>query len=82
MIRAGLASVAFSAASGRPTRGAPVRLFPIAVFGGRFGTDYEVAPDGRRFMFIVEGQAAEVPRAHVVHVQHWAEELRSRLGER
>jgi hypothetical protein len=78
----GLASVAFSAVSGRPTRGAPVKLFPIAVFGGRFGPDYEVAPAGRRFMFIVEGQAAELPRAHVVYVRHWAEELRTRLGER
>jgi hypothetical protein len=78
----GLVSVAFSAASGRPTRAAPVRLFPIAVFGGRLGPDYEVAPDGRRFLFIVEGQAAELPRTHLVYVQHWEEELRSRLGER
>ena len=79
---AGLSAVAFPATSGRPTRGAPVRLFPIAVFGSRFGPDYEVSPDGRRFMFIVDGPNAEPPRAHLVFVEHWGEELRSRLGER
>jgi hypothetical protein len=58
----------------------PWRLFPIKAFGGRLGADVEVAPDGQRFLFILDGPPAAVRASQLVVVQHWAEELRVRLA--
>jgi serine/threonine-protein kinase len=60
----------------------PRLLFEVKPFGGRLGADFEIAPDGRRFMFILDGPpAAAATPAHLVFVQHWVEELRARLAE-
>lgn len=56
----------------------PARLFPIDPFGGRLGPDFEVSPDGRRFLFLLD-RPAGTSGTHLVLVQHWSEELRSRL---
>jgi serine/threonine-protein kinase len=62
------------------TVGQPKRLFDVAPIGGRLGADYEVSPDGRRFLFIVAGPLAPAAQAQLVLVQHWREDLRARLG--
>ena len=60
----------------------PRLLFKVKPFGGRLGADFEIAPDGRRFMFILDGPpSAAAAAAHLVFVQHWVEELRARLAE-
>jgi Tol biopolymer transport system component len=59
----------------------PRFLFKVKPFGGRLGADFEVSPDGRRFMFILDGPPAAASPAHLVFVQHWVEELRARLAE-
>ena len=47
------------------------KLFPVQVFGGRLGPDYEIGRDGR-FLFIVPGPAVQARDSHVVFVQNWA----------
>ena len=59
----------------------PRFLFKVKPFGGRLGADFEVSPDGRRFIFILDGPPAAASPAHLVFVQHWVEELRARLAE-
>lgn len=59
----------------------PRFLFKVKPFGGRLGADLEISPDGRRFMFILDGPPAAATPAHLVFVQHWVEELRTRLAE-
>jgi hypothetical protein len=59
----------------------PRFLFKVKPFGGRLGADFEISPDGRRFMFILDGPPAAATPAHLVFVQHWVEELRTRLAE-
>jgi Tol biopolymer transport system component len=59
--------------------GQPRRLFPVKPFGGRLGGDYEVSPDGKRFLFILDGPPAAAGPAHVIVVQNWIEELKERL---
>lgn len=58
------------------------RLFEVKPFGGRLGADFEVAPDGRRFLFILAGPPSTTTPAHLVYVQNWVRELRARLAER
>jgi hypothetical protein len=75
---AGLLTVPISA--GQPfTLARPRRLFSVKPFGGRLGADFEVAPDGQRFLFIMDGGAQAPDPTELVFVQHWSEELRSRL---
>jgi serine/threonine-protein kinase len=62
------------------TYGSSKRLFPIDLFGGRLGPDYEVSSDGRRFLFIVTRASPDAAPAHLVFVQHLDEDLRARLG--
>jgi serine/threonine-protein kinase len=62
--------------------GQPRRLFPVKAFGGRLGADFEISPDGQRFLFILDGPPAAVRPSHLVVVQNWAEELRARLMPR
>jgi serine/threonine-protein kinase len=61
--------------------GTPRRLFEVRPFGGRLGGDYEVAPDGRRFLFILDGPPAAGHPVHLVVVENWVEELKSRLAQ-
>jgi serine/threonine protein kinase len=47
-------------------------------FGG-FGNNYDLAPDGQRFVMIKEGAATATvpaPAAQIVVVQNWFEELK------
>ena len=62
------------------TGGTPRRLFKIKPFGGRLGADFEVTPDGRRFLFLVDGPPDSPRQAQIVFVARWIEELRSRLA--
>jgi serine/threonine-protein kinase len=59
--------------------GQPRALFAVKPFGGRLGGDYEIAPDGQKFLFILDGPPAAVRPAHVVVVENWVEELKERL---
>jgi serine/threonine-protein kinase len=68
-------------ADGEFSHGSVTRLFTMAAFGGRLGPGYEVARDGRRFLFIVDGESAATAGTHLVYVEHWAGELRARLSE-
>jgi serine/threonine-protein kinase len=67
----GLVSVAVTSAADALSMGRSARLFPVAVFGGRLGPDYEIGRDGR-FLFIVPGPPAQPRDAHLVFVQNWA----------
>jgi serine/threonine-protein kinase len=77
----GLMSVQLGSAAAF-SAGQPRRMFQVKAFGGRLGADFEIAPDGQRFLFILDGPPAAVRPSHVVVVQHWAEELRARLAPR
>jgi serine/threonine-protein kinase len=59
--------------------GRPRRLFGVKPFGGRLGADFEVSSDGRRFLFILDGAARTPDPTELVFVEHWSEELHSRL---
>ena len=66
---------------GRPfAADAPRRLFRVKPFGGRLGPDFEVAPDQKRFLFILDGPPAPESPARFVLVQNWVEELRAKLA--
>jgi hypothetical protein len=56
-------------------------MFSVKPFGGRLGPDYEVAPDGQRFLFLVPGPAVTPPPAGFIMVQNWVQELRMRLED-
>ena len=49
--------------------------------GGRFGRDYDVTPDGRRFLMIEEGTETPNPTRLIV-VDGWFHELGRRVGSR
>jgi serine/threonine-protein kinase len=62
------------------TAGAPTRMFTgryVVSPSGSYGRNYDIAPDGQRFLMIKEG-ASEAPAAapQVVVVQHFDEELK------
>jgi hypothetical protein len=59
----------------------PRPLFAVKPFGGRLGGDYEVSPDGQRFLFILDGPPASLRPVQLVVVQNWVEELRARLTQ-
>ena len=56
------------------------RVFKIAPFGGRLGADFDVSPDGERFLFILAGPSGAPRQAQFVFVQHFVEDLRARLA--
>ena len=76
----GLMSVPVSSSTSF-SAGEPRRMFAVKPFGGRLGGDLEVAPDGERFLFILDGPPEAVRPSHLVVVQNWAEELRARLRQ-
>ena len=55
----------------------PTRLFDYAPYGGRLGPDFEVSPDGSRFLMIRPAEDTPASRAQLVLVQHWEQELRT-----
>ena len=57
----------------------PQRLFDAAPYQGRLGPDYEVTPDGGRFLMIRSAADTPASRVQLVLVQHWIDELRARL---
>ncbi|MEZ5421038.1 MAG: hypothetical protein R2708_27375 [Vicinamibacterales bacterium] len=61
--------------SGTFAAGAPRRLFPLLPTMGSLGTDYEVAADGRRFLFILPEAGPPPPRAAVVWALNWLNTL-------
>ncbi len=48
--------------------------------GGRLGLAYAASPDGRRFLVIRDVPSAEPAPAELVFVQHWQEDVRTRLA--
>jgi serine/threonine-protein kinase len=67
----GLVSVPVATGGATFSMNRSTRLFPVQVFGGRLGPDYEIGRDGR-FLFIVPGPPVQARDAHVVFVQGWA----------
>ncbi len=57
------------------------RLFEIAPYGTRLGADYEVSPDGRRFLFVLDQPPPPRRPTHLVVVQHWGDDVRRRVAE-
>jgi dipeptidyl aminopeptidase/acylaminoacyl peptidase len=55
------------------------RLFKVKPFGGRLGADFEVSPDGRRFLFLMEAPPVTPRQSQLIFVQGCVEELRARL---
>jgi serine/threonine-protein kinase len=54
----------------------PARLFDFSPYTGRLGPDYDVTPDGRRFLLIRSAEESPASRAQLVLVQNWLDELR------
>jgi predicted Ser/Thr protein kinase len=52
---------------------------PKVLFQGNYGSFYDVAPDGKRFLMIKPPAAAQAPTAQVTVVLNWFEELRRRV---
>jgi len=67
--------------------GTPVKLFEPRYFTGRGGRyiarPYDVSPDGQRFLMIKEPDGDGPPAVPgLIVVQHWTEELKSRVPAR
>ena len=65
-----------------PNTGLPLsieatRLFDYAPYTGRVGPDFDLTPDGARFLMIRPAEDTPASRAQLVLVQHWAQELRT-----
>jgi serine/threonine-protein kinase len=76
----GIARVPVAASGSALTPGRPTRLFGVKPFGGRLGPDFEVSPDGQRFLFLIP-TATEAPHpTSLVLVQNWAQALTTRLA--
>jgi eukaryotic-like serine/threonine-protein kinase len=65
-----------------PEIGPVTRLFEWSPFGGRLGPDYEIAPDGRRVLFIRHATDTPGSRVRLLVVQHWSTELEDLLAGR
>jgi serine/threonine protein kinase/Tol biopolymer transport system component len=53
------------------------RLFDSTPYAGRLGPDFDVTPDGERFLIIRPAEDTPESRAQLVLVQHWLDELRA-----
>ncbi|HUP76284.1 MAG TPA: hypothetical protein VM282_24835, partial [Acidimicrobiales bacterium] len=60
------------------TPGAVTPLFTAAFGSGFIGRDYDVTPDGQRFLMVKRAATAveNTNRPHMVLVQHWTQELK------
>lgn len=76
----GLAAARVST-TGRFEAAAPRRLFEITPFGSPVSADFEVSPDGGRFLFVMPEPDEPLPPARLVVVQGWAGEIDRRLAE-
>ena len=47
--------------------------------GGGFGVNYDIAPDGQRFVMIMESEAQEDAPSQINVVLNWFEELKRRV---
>jgi eukaryotic-like serine/threonine-protein kinase len=56
-------------------------LFEFRPFMGRMGPDFDVSPDGRRFLMLQDAPPTDpvARRAQLVLVQNWFDELRARM---
>lgn len=62
------------------TVGRPAFLFEDDYFSFLSRRTYDVAPDGQRFLMITTGDAPEgASPSRMVVVEHWFEELKSRV---
>jgi serine/threonine-protein kinase len=77
---AGVMSVTISLSSRVFTHDAP-RLLVRRQTSARVGLDFDVSPDGQRFLFSTTESSADGEPAHFVLVQRWVEELRQRLAQ-
>jgi serine/threonine-protein kinase len=64
--------------------GAPRKVFDGRYVGSPFWRNYDVSPDGRRFLMIKDNVAGGQPStpANIVVVLNWSEELKQRLPPR
>ena len=60
--------------------GRPIRLFEISPFGSRLGPDFDVTPDGTRFLMIRAAADTPSSRVRLVIVQNWIRELLEKTG--
>ena len=59
------------------TRGTPEVLFEGAYLPGNLGRQYDVSPDGQRFLMFKAGTPGRTPdQPDIIVVENWAEELR------
>jgi hypothetical protein len=57
--------------------GMPEKVFESTALVTPWGRNYDVAPDGRRFLLALNKEApASLPPAQMILVQHWFEELK------
>jgi hypothetical protein len=54
-------------------------LFRGGIQPGQLTHEYDISPDGRRFVIIGGGSTVEAPDNEFVVVQNWLEEVRARL---
>ena len=60
--------------------GPPTRLFEASPFGSRLGPDFDVTPDGTRFLMIRNAVDTPSSRVRLVVVQNWIRELQEKTG--
>jgi serine/threonine-protein kinase len=75
----GLIAVPVATVKGTFSPGPATRLFDYAPYSGRLGPDYDLTPDGQRFLMIRSAEDSPASRAQLVLVQNWTTELDSRL---
>jgi serine/threonine-protein kinase len=57
----------------------PVALFPAGQYHVNVARNYDVAPDGKRFLMI-KWARSEKPRPPMVIVTHWFDEVRAKMA--
>jgi Tol biopolymer transport system component len=72
--------IAVEMADGRPAPGRPQReIFSGAWFSGNPFRSYDLAPDGKRFLFPEDVSPSRQAVSHIQVVVNWTEELRTRV---
>jgi serine/threonine-protein kinase len=78
----GVMAVTTSASPQAFTHDAPRRLIQRELqFSARASSDFDISPDGERFLFAATASTADPQPVHLVLVQHWVQELRQRLAQ-
>jgi hypothetical protein len=61
------------------TVGAPIALFPVsAYFFGGIGRNYDISPDGKRFVMFKNPPTATGGSAPIMVVLNWLEDVKAR----